>query len=237
VPLFGHDGSLVQDSLYIRSQMNTEVEYGVGPSVMTFTNFAFDPDTGLVKFTNISERDIVFQSQESYENYGTEDPRIAYNSKDKTYYMMYSAVEEIMEPHTVTSMLALATTKTPWVKSSWIRHGFVFPEINWSKSGAIIVRDSGLHYLIWGDNHLTMATSSDLLTYTNLPGPFLDVRADKFDSHLIESGPPPLRLSNNNYIFFYNSARAGFPSPRPGYDLEYNVGYLILDGTDPTIII
>jgi len=44
-------------------------------------------------------------------------------------------------------------------------------------------------------------------------------------------------LSDGNYLFLYNSARSGYTSPKPGYDLQYNVGWAILDGKDPTKII
>jgi len=72
--------------------------------------------------------------------------------------------------------------------------------------------------MIWGDDHLTLATSEDLVSWEN-HGTFIDIRADHFDSHLVESGPPPLKLDNGNYLFFYNSAKSGFPSDKPGYDL------------------
>lgn len=64
-----------------------------------------------------------------------------------------------------------------------------------------------------------MAISTDLEFFEILPGKWLEVRTDKFDSDLVESGPPPLRLKDGNYLFFYNSARSGYPSPRPGYSL------------------
>ena len=51
-----------------------------------------------------------------------------------------------------------------------------------------------------------------------------------FDSLLVEAGPMPLLLSDGNYLFLYNSARHGYPSPKPNWDVQYNVGYLILDG-------
>ncbi len=47
--------------------------------------------------------------------------------------------------------------------------------------------------------------------------PLIEVRKDKFDSELVESGPPPVKLSDGNYFFIYNSARKGFPSPRPDW--------------------
>jgi len=118
----------------------------------------------------------VFDSEETWENYGTEDPRVAYRSDDQTYYMMYSAVEQF--PDKVVSMLSLAKTKTPWIKASWDRKGFVFPDISWSKSGALIFRDTAPHYLIWGDDYLRMAITNDLKTFSNLPGKFLEIRSD-----------------------------------------------------------
>lgn len=63
------------------------------------------------------------------------------------------------------------------------------------------------------------------------------MRSDHFDSLMVEGGPPPLKLSDGNLLYIYNSARTGFPSPKPGYNLQYNVGWLILDGTNPTRII
>jgi predicted GH43/DUF377 family glycosyl hydrolase len=50
-----------------------------------------------------------------------------------------------------------------------------------------------------------------------------------FDSFLVEAGPMPLQLSDGNYLFLYNSARHGYPSKKPNWDVQYNVGYLILD--------
>jgi len=53
--------------------------------------------------------------------------------------------------------------------------------------------------------------------FTNLPGKFLETRSTSWDKTLVESGPPPLRLEDGNYIFFYNSARNDMPSKKPGY--------------------
>jgi hypothetical protein len=71
-----------------------------------------------------------------------------------------------------------------------------------------------------------------------------------------EGGPPPVLLSDGNYLFVYNSARHGYPSIRPGWDVQvhslrafafilsyrmycvqYNFGYVILNGSDPSQII
>ena len=49
----------------------------------------------------------------------------------------------------------------------------------------------------------------------------------------MESGPPPIKLSNGDYLFFYNSAQIGFPH---NISSSYNVGFLILDKNDVTNI-
>ena len=65
----------------------------LGPSVMPFAPFTYDAETQSVEFEYIDESSIAFESQEVWENYGTEDPRVAYRPSDKSYYMMYSAVQ------------------------------------------------------------------------------------------------------------------------------------------------
>jgi len=148
---------------------------------------------------------------------------------------MYSAVEKM--PDKVVSKLSLAKTKTPWLKETWDRQGEVFPNIPWSKSGALLFRDELPHYLIWGDLYLTIAETYDMKVFTNKAGKFLEPRATSWDKTLVESGPPPLKLEDGNYLFFYNSGRDDFPSEKPGYSYQYNVGFLILDKDDPTKIL
>ena len=113
-------------------------------------------------------------------------------------------------------------------------------------SGALLLRDDvgsakPVHYLIYGDSTdlpgLQVAVTKDLQKWRILPGIFLPVRPDGFDSGLVEAGPMPLRLSDGNYLFIYNSARHNYSSPKPGYDFQYNVGYAILDSTDPTKVL
>jgi predicted GH43/DUF377 family glycosyl hydrolase len=54
---------------------------------------------------------------------------------------------------------------------------------------------------------------------------------------LQEGGPPPLKLSDGNYFFLYNSAQSGFPTVKPDWDLRYNMGYVILNGSNPSQIL
>ena len=78
-----------------------------------------------------------------------------------------------------------------------------------------------------------MTKSNDITKWDSIGEIFLSPRADHFDSRLVESGPPPLLLSNGDYLFIYNSAEKGWPEdPKTAY----HVGWVILDGKDPTII-
>ena len=51
---------------------------------------------------------------------------------------------------------------------------------------------------------------------------------------LVEAGPPPMLLSDGNYLFIYNSARQNASSPD---HFEYNIGWLIINGSNPLHII
>lgn len=50
----------------------------------------------------------------------------------------------------------------------------------------------------------------------------------------MESGPPPLPLSDGNYVFFHNSAN--WNSEHKDFE-SYHPSYVILDGNDPTQIL
>jgi len=63
------------------------------------------------------------------------------------------------------------------------------------------------------------------------------MRPNSFDSALCEAGPEPLPLSDGNLLFIYNSARHGYKSQKPGWDLQYNVGWVVLNGSNPTQIL
>jgi beta-1,2-mannosidase len=185
-----------------------------------------------------------------------------YRPSTRTYYLLYSAVQQY--PNNVTSRLALATSPDG---VHWTRHGPLFPQIAWSKSGAMLIRDEDElgaraanidtrsnssnastapgkpSLLFWGDSTLVgglevaVAVDRSLLRWKNIPEVWLPVRADHFDSQLVEAGPEPLRLRDGNYLMLYNSARCCLNSSKPGYQYQYNAGFVILDGSNPTRIL
>lgn len=48
---------------------------------------------------------------------------------------------------------------------------------------------------------IQLATSVDLRNFTYNPAIWLPLRADSFDSFLVEAGPMPLPLSDGNFLF------------------------------------
>ena len=192
-------------------------------SVLTFGNQNAD---GSFDFVDAST--VVFGPSGPTDSWGTEDPRVKYNSAGGLYYMFYTAYNGI------DIYLSLATSPNPTVSTQWTRLGPVFPDKQGSKSGALLLRDSGPDFLFWGDKAIRVCNSTNPTKWPADGGVvFLETRADYFDSQLVESGPPPLTLLNGDYIFFYNSAMLGWPST-PGS--AYHPGWVILDRDDPTVI-
>jgi len=238
--------------LLVRCQQNTSDTtgnpYTVSSSVMSLVSFTtnnvsqppFD-----FQFNNIVQSSVVFEPEIWYEEYGTEDPRVIYRESNQMYYLLYSAVQPVTENGNtfVNVRLSLATATEP---GNWVRQGPIFKDHNatqWSKSGALLCRDGypGPHYLFYGDSSyvpgLQVAYTTDMINYVSSDKVWMPVRPDSFDSTLVEAGPMPLLLSDGNYLFIYNSARSGYPSAKPGYQLQYNVGWAVLDGNDPTKIL
>jgi hypothetical protein len=94
--------------------------------------------------------------------------------------MLYSAVETVTNG--VICRLALATTKNPASYNAWTRYGPIFPDVNgtqWSKSGALLIRNSGLSYLFYGDSSyvpgLQLATTADLIHYQQVAGVWMPI--------------------------------------------------------------
>lgn len=151
------------------------------------------------------------------ERLGTEDPRIALDKTTGLYHMYYTCYGD-------GGGLCHATTLNPTAPypGSWTRQQ-LWP----GKSAALLLRPTPPHYLYQGDSSIALWSTTDLLNYSKLNDDFITTRADKFDSALVEAGPPPLLLSDGNYVFFHNSANGD----------GYHPGYVILNGSDPTTYI
>jgi len=121
----------------------------------------------------------------------------------------------------------------------WRDFGPIFGEtVFWSKSGALLKNRNSLpHYLFWGDTNIFIAITNNFINYTNTNRTLMKVRENYFDSELIEPAGEPLLLSNGDYLFIYNAAnKTNLRNPKPNWNLQYHIGYVILDGKNPLII-
>ena len=150
---------------------------------------------------------------------GVEDPRMV--KVNDAFYLTYTAYDG------KTARLALATSKD---LHHWKKHGLVFPERGWTKAGAILATPiNGKYWMYFGDEDIRAATSTDLIHWTVIEEPVLHRRAgtDKFDSRLVEPGPPPL-LTEAGILLLYNGANS---------QNVYASGQALFDRNDPTKLI
>jgi len=158
---------------------------------------------------------------------GVEDPRLV--KIGATYYLTYTAYDGR------NAQLALATS--PDLKK-WERRGVIMPantgrwNVKWTKSGAILTeRVGGRHWMYYmadaaaGSDQTGIASSPDLVHWTEaLDAPVLGRRPGRFDSRVVEPGPPPVMLPEGIFLV-YNGADDR---------LVYRTGWALFDRADPT---
>jgi predicted GH43/DUF377 family glycosyl hydrolase len=208
---------------------------------------------------------VLYPAEDVFKQYewegGCEDPRVVQDANG-TYYMTYSAWEG------TNSYMSIATSKD---LKTWIKHGPVFRKAAggkylkvWAKSGAIVsklVGDkmvaqkiNGKYWMYWGDTHIFLATSEDLINWTPVTynqgetrdqtvrpmygdiKPIFGPRKGKFDSDLVEPGPAPM-ITKKGILMIYNSRnneRNGDPALAHG---TYSAGQILLDSNDPTKVL
>lgn len=174
---------------------------------------------------------------------GCEDPRIVEDEGGR-YVLTYTAFDG------TTARLAVATS-TDLVR--WQKHGLAFGDeasaTTWAKSGAVIcrregdrliaVRVDGAYWMYWGDTNIFLACSDDLVRWrivyddvSGLPLVVLGPRPGRFDSDLVEPGPPPV-LTEQGIMFLYNCRNSGMTGDAALPEGTYAPGYALLDPLDP----
>ncbi len=164
---------------------------------------------------------------------GCEDPRLV-ESPDGTFVVLYTQWN-----HRITR-LAVATSKD---LSHWTKYGEVFSNYaGFYKSGAIVckvldgqlraAKINGKYWMYWGEGTVSYATSDDLIHW-DMGKPVLKPRPGKFDSALVEAGPPAV-LTDKGIVMLYNGKNAftdGDASLPAGV---YSGGQALFDFKDPT---
>lgn len=176
---------------------------------------------------------------------GCEDPRIV-EAEDGTFVMTYTQWNRQL------AVIGIATSKD---LLHWKKHGYAFDKHIgrvWSKSGAIVCRREGdkliatkiqgKYWMYWGEGHLNIAVSDNLINWEPLKdsnGEFLAVfspREGKFDSELVEAGPPPV-ITKKGILMLYNGKNhehTGDPKITPR---AYSAGQILFDLEDPRKVI
>ena len=174
---------------------------------------------------------------------GCEDPRVVEDSSG-VYYMTYTAYDGDK------ARLMIATSKDLY---HWEKHGLALASLDpmwtkgWSKSGAIVcsydkgtpvaVKIKRRYLMYWGDTDIFAAESGDLIhwqlplyVYSRTPqaaGP----RSGKFDSDLIEPGPPAM-LTDSGILLLYNSRNVRSKGDTTLAEGTYSASQVLFDKND-----
>jgi predicted GH43/DUF377 family glycosyl hydrolase len=157
---------------------------------------------------------------------GVEDPRLV--ELGDRYYLTYTGYNR------KDAQLCLAESMD---LIHWTRLGVILPAYQgkwnrgWTKSGAIVSeRIAGKYWMYWlgtaadKTDQMGISSSTDLLHWTEeLDAPVLPRRPGKFDSRVVEPGPPPL-LTSKGIVLIYNGADD---------KLVYRTGIAVFDRNDP----
>ena len=204
--------------------------------------------TDAVRFQRLSQPvfypDNDFMYEYEWEG-GCEDPRIV-QREDGVYILTYSSYDG--------KVARLCVASSPDL-IRWTKHGLAFGETHdgkfkdlWSKSGSIVyrldgermvaVKMKGYYWMYWGDTHIYGARSTDLFNWEPLLNESEELisvfgpRPGKFDSDLVEPGPPAL-LTEKGIVLIYNSRNRG-EGGDPGLpEGTYAAGQVLLDPNDP----
>ena len=193
---------------------------------------------------------------------GTEDPRVV-ESDDHTYYMTYTAYDgTIARLHVASSKDLLHWTKYGNVfgqayggkyVNKWSKSGSIVS--TYGDDGRIVAtKINGKYWMYWGDAQIWLATSDDLIHWTPVemaagekpPVPLraqaltmpdlkivLPTREGKFDSDLVESGPPAM-LTDQGIRLIYNSRNVPAIGDKSLPEGTYSAAQALFDKNDPT---
>lgn len=195
---------------------------------------------------------------------GAEDPRIVEDDQG-IYYMTYTSFDGKLARLLIASSADLLHWKKQgsvfakayhgkylnlWSKSGSIVSKYVDGKI-------VATKINGKYWMYWGDQNIWAATSTDLINWepvemneqekipVALKGQALNMqqlkivvptRNKKFDSDLVESGPPAM-LTDQGILLIYNSRNLKNIGDSSLPDGTYSAGQVLLDKNEPTKII
>ena len=193
---------------------------------------------------------------------GTEDPRVV-EGPDHTYYMTYTAYDGTLARlliatspdlrHWTKHGSVFAQAAGGKYVDKWSKSGAIVSR--YEPDGRIVAtKINGKYWMYWGDAQIWAATSDDLLHWTPVemaagekpPVPLraqaqtmpnlkivLPTRAGKFDSDLVESGPPAM-LTDQGIRLIYNSRNDPAFGDKSLPLGTYSAAQALFDPNDPT---
>jgi predicted GH43/DUF377 family glycosyl hydrolase len=193
------------------------------------SRIGYAESTDGIHFTRRAEP--VLSPETQYEkDGGVEDPRL--QQFGDTYYLTYTGYNKR------DAQLCLATSKD---LIHWERKGVILPaykgnwNVRWTKSGAIVPEKiGGKYWMYWlgtaadETDQMGLSYSDDLIHWTEATEtPVLPRRPGKFDSRVVEPGPPPI-LTPAGIVLVYNGADE---------KLVYRTGVAVFDRANPRTLI
>ena len=201
---------------------------------------------------------VLYPAKDAFQQYewegGCEDPRVV-ETDDGRYVMTYTAYDG------KTARLCVAESRD---LIAWTKHGPAFAKAaegryrdRWSKSGAIVcelradrvvaTRIDNRYWMYWGDTDLFLASSPDLVSWTPVERPAegerpaglasaLTPRRGRFDSALVEPGPPAM-VTPRGILLLYNSANRQAAGDPTLPEMAYSAGQALFDLKDPGALI
>ncbi|WP_447640122.1 MULTISPECIES: glycoside hydrolase family 130 protein [Chitinophagaceae] len=207
-----------------------------------------------VDITYVSPRPVLYPAEDNQKEYewpgGCEDPRVAVTAGG-VYVMLYTQWNRKVP------RLAVAHSKD---LKHWTKYGPAFSKAYSGKfrdmatksasivtapieGRLVITKINGLYRMYWGEAHVYMATSSDLINWNPLVdqrGNLIELispRKGYFDSRLTECGPPAV-LTKNGIVLMYNGKNADNNDADKNYTLNsYCAGQVLFDKNDPTKVL
>jgi predicted GH43/DUF377 family glycosyl hydrolase len=181
---------------------------------------------------------------------GCEDPRVAV-TEDGLYVIFYTQWNQDK------ARIGVATSKD---LITWEKHGPIFKKVYggkfneiWSKSASIlttlksdklvIAKLNGKYWLYFGESHVNVATSDDLINWTPVVDQNEDLvnlispRKGFFDSNLTECGPPAI-LTDHGILLLYNGKNdKGADGDVRFTPNSYCAGQVLFDKNDPSKVL
>lgn len=195
---------------------------------------------------------------------GCEDPRVVEDSLG-TYYMTYTAYDGTTARLLVATSADLihwakhgsvfAHAYNGKYAPKWSKSGSIVS--TYINGRVIATKINGKYWMYWGDTQIWSATSDDLIDWTpvemksgeqppvklrsqalNMPQlkVVLPTRQGKFDSDLVESGPPAM-LTDKGILLIYNSRNNRSFGDTTLSDGTYAASQVLFDKNDPTKIL